>query len=269
MKKPALSRIITLTTDFGWRDAYVGSIKGVILCIAPQVVLVDITHEIPPHHVLFGAMVLREACPCYPERTTHVAVVDPGVGGTRRPILLQLDTHFYIGPDNGLFSLLLRDLSLEGAWELNNHRYFFPSLSSTFHGRDIFAPVAAHLATGVPPETFGPSISNLSTIPFPSPDVHPDYLSGEVIFIDRFGNCISNITYSVFKEWATEDPFQIKIQETYLEKIASSYDSVDPGDFLAIFNGLGYLEIARNQARADHALHLRPGEKVLVYKRKS
>jgi len=262
-------RIITLATDFGWADAYVGSMKGVILSVAPSAVLVDITHDIPPHHVLYGAFVLREACPRYPLHTIHVAVVDPGVGGTRRPILLRLDTHLYVGPDNGLFSLLLRDFRMMGAWELNNPEYFLTALSSTFHGRDLFAPVAGHLATGVPPDAMGSAITDPVILPFPDPGVGPDQLSGEVLLIDRFGNCISNITHSAFHDWARGRPFEIRMRDISLERLVPSYDSVDAGEFLALFNGLGYLEIARNQARTDQGLKVQVGEKIVVYARKS
>ena len=263
------AHIVTLTTDFGWRDAYVGSMKGVILSIAPHACIVDITHEIPPHDLLFGAMLLREVCPRYPAGTIHMAVVDPGVGGKRRPILLNIEKRFYIGPDNGLFSLLLRDLSLEGGWELKNPEYFLPVISATFHGRDIFASVAAYLATGTSPDAFGPHMSDPLTITFPVPTVQPDCLAGEILYIDRFGNCISTITYPAFKKWIQGDAFRIRIQDIELDTIAPSYDAVDRGAILAIFNGLGYLEIARNQDRADKVLHAHPGDTVLVYRQKS
>lgn len=259
--------IVTLTTDFGYRDAYVGSMKGVVLSIAPHVTLVDITHDIPPYQIVFAALVLREACPRFPEQSIHVTVVDPGVGGTRRPLLLKLGGRFYVGPDNGLFTLLLRDYPLEGAWELVNRSYFLPEVSATFHGRDVFAPVAAWVAQGVSPEEFGPSVSNPSTFDIPGVVCRQDLLQGEIICVDRFGNCISNITSRVFNEWIQADPFRIEIHGHTLTEIARSYDAVPAGQPLAIFDGLGYLEIAVNQSRASESLGLRRGDAIMVERR--
>ncbi len=270
MKRPgsATSRIITLTTDFGYRDAYVGAMKGVILNIAPQTTIVDITHDIPPYDILFAALVLREACPRFPEHSIHVAVIDPGVGGPRRPLVLKLGGHFYVGPDNGLFSLLLRDYKLEGAWVLTATSYFLQSPPSrTFHGRDIFAPVAAHLVRGVSPQELGPPISDPFHINVPLVSCTPAHLKGEIICIDRFGNCISNITSDLFASWIRNDSFSIRTGRLRLAEIARSYDAVQQGKPLAIFNGLGYLEIALNQGRADQALGLGLGDPVVVERR--
>jgi len=259
--------IVTLTTDFGYRDAYVGSMKGVVLSIAPHATLVDITHDIPPYQIVFAALVLREACPRFPGQSIHVAVVDPGVGGPRRPLLLELGGHFYVGPDNGLFTLLLRDYPLEGAWELANRSYFLPEVSATFHGRDVFAPVAAWVAQGVSPEEFGPSVSSPFTLEIPGVVCTQDLLEGEIICVDRFGNCISNIASRVFAEWIQADPFRIEIRGHTLTEIARSYDAVPPGRPLAIFGGLGYLEIALNQSRASESLGVQPGDAIVVERR--
>ena len=149
-ERPPSPHLVTLTTDFGLSDGYVGSMKGVMLTIEDRLTIVDVTHDLPAHEVMPAALLLREVCPRFPEGTVHVGVVDPGVGSSRRPIVLEIAGSLYVGPDNGLFSLLADALGLNGAWLLENPRYLGESISSTFHGRDIFAPVGAHLARGLP-----------------------------------------------------------------------------------------------------------------------
>ena len=256
--------IITLTTDFGLQDAYVGSMKGVILSIHPQVRIVDITHELPAHRVLPAAYLLREACPRFPPGTVHVAVVDPGVGGQRTPLLLKIDDRFYVGPDNGIFGLLVVDLPLQGAWRLERREHFLHPLSNTFHGRDVFAPVAAHLAAGMPPDAFGPAASDPSSLSLPAYHEEPGTLSGQVVWIDRFGNCITNLTERIVSRWARGASFTIHAASKKITEISTTYESTSEGEALALINSMGYLEVACNQARADHALGLREGDPVTL-----
>ena len=258
--------IITLTTDFGLHDAYVGSMKGVIFSINPGVRLVDITHELPAHRILPAAIMLREACPRFPPETIHLAVVDPGVGGRRRPVLLKIEERFYVGPDNGIFGLLLEDLKLQGAWRLDNPDYFLPSVSRTFHGRDVFAPVAAHLATGIPPEAFGPPITDPSGLPFPPHQEEPGELKGQVVWIDRFGNCITNLADKLVHSWAQGASFVVHAASKEIARMYTAYESLPKGEVLAIFNSMGLLEIACNQARADRTLALGEGDPVVLKK---
>jgi len=259
-------RIITLTTDFGLRDPYVASMKAVILSMEREVLLVDISHELPPHKILPAALLLREVCPRFPPGTIHVAVVDPGVGGARRPILVKIQEHFLIGPDNGLFGLLIRDFGFEGAWRIENSRYILPSVSRTFHGRDLFAPVAAHLAGGIRAEDFGPEIRDLQAIDLPSPKKEGGRLNGEILWIDHFGNCMTNISEEEALQWSGGEPFAVRVASRVMDGVCSSFDSVPLGECLAVFNSMRRLEIACNQSRADQTLGLDPGDPVVLEK---
>ena len=265
----AAPAIITLTTDFGLRDAYVGSMKGVILSIHPHVRIVDITHELPAHRILPAACFLREACPRFPPGTVHVAVVDPGVGGHRTPLLLKIDDRFYVGPDNGLFGLLMADLPLQGAWRLERREHFLQPVSSTFHGRDIFAPVAAHLAAGTPPDAFGPPTADPSSLSLPTHHEETGTLRGEVVYIDRFGNCITNLTDRVVSQWAQGASFTVHAASKKIEGISTTYESTSEGEALSLINSMGYLEIACNLARADRALGMRVGDPVVLERGRS
>ena len=186
--------IVTLTTDFGTSDGYVGVMKGVILSIAPHVCLIDITHAIPPQNVVQAAFTLFNAAPFFPDGTVHLVVVDPGVGTKRRPLAIQAGGKCYVGPDNGVFSLVAGTAGR--AVVLENSAYYRAGsyVSNTFHGRDIFAPVAAHLAAGVPLEEFGRPVEDWNTLPIPAP-LHrpPDEWEGEVLYLDHFGNAVTNI----------------------------------------------------------------------------
>jgi S-adenosylmethionine hydrolase len=256
--------IITLTTDFGLQDAYVGSMKGVILSIHPHVRIVDITHELPAHRINPAAYILREACPRFPPGTVHVAVVDPGVGGKRPPLLLKIDDRFYVGPDNGIFGLLMADLPLHGAWRLEKREYFLHPVSNTFHGRDVFAPVAAHLAAGIPPDAFGPAASDPSSLSLPAHHEEPGTLRGQVVWIDRFGNCITNLSDRVVSRWARGAPFTVLTATKKIAGISTTYESTPEGEVLSLINSMGYLEVACNQARADQTLGLREGDPVML-----
>jgi S-adenosyl-L-methionine hydrolase (adenosine-forming) len=258
------SRIVTLTTDFGTADPYVGSMKGVMLSIERRLRIVDLSHDLPAHEIVPAALLLREACPRFPAGTIHVAVVDPGVGSPRKPVLLRVGKHFYVGPDNGLFGLLVNDFGLEAAWVLENPRFFLPEVSGTFHGRDIFAPVAAHLAGGVPPETFGSRTKTLVPLEIPACRANGTSLAGQVLWIDRFGNCITNLPACLVSARAARAPLLVKTPSKRLVGLADSYASVGVGEPLAVIGSTGYLEIACNQRRADELLGLRKGDPILV-----
>jgi S-adenosylmethionine hydrolase len=258
--------MITLTTDFGLEDPYVGSMKGVILSINPRVRVIDIAHQLPAHHIIRAAYLLREVCPRFPPETIHVAVIDPGVGGQRRPVLLKIEDRFYIGPDNGVFGLLLEDFTLQGAWRLDNPEFFLPSVSQTFHGRDIFAPVAAHLAAGIPPASFGPTITDPEQRPFPPHYEETAELRGQVVWVDRFGNCITNLPNKVVSRWARGASYVIQAASKRMTQVSTSYESTPEGEALALFNSVGLLEIACNQARADRSLGLAEGDSVVLKK---
>jgi len=256
--------IVTLTTDFGLRDGYVGSMKGVILSIHPHARIVDITHELPAHRILPAACVLREACPRFPPGTVHVAVVDPGVGGHRTPLLLKIDDRFYVGPDNGVFGLLMADLPLQGAWRLERQKHFLHPVSNTFHGRDVFAPVAAHLAAGTPPDAFGPAAADPSGLSLPAHHEEAGTLRGQVVWIDRFGNCITNLTEKAVSRWAKGASFSVHAASKKIAGISTTYESTSEGEALSLINSMGYLEVACNQARADRSLSMKEGDPVIL-----
>ena len=188
--------IITLLTDFGTRDAYVAAMKGVILGLNPRVVLVDVTHEVPAQDVPAGAFLLAQAAPYFPPGTIHLAVVDPGVGTARRALAARSRGQFWVGPDNGLCQWAWAgspDLSIVS---LTASTYFRPQVAATFHGRDIFAAVAAHLSLGVDLTSFGPPITDPTPLPFPAPVRAPEMIQGQIIYVDHFGNLVSNVATS-------------------------------------------------------------------------
>ncbi len=188
------SGIITLLTDFGTRDTYVGIMKGVALGICAPARLVDLTHEVPPQAVPLGAVLLRSSVGFFPEGTVHVAVVDPGVGSARAAVVATTERAFLVGPDNGLLAPAAAVLGLRSVHRLSNEAYFRHPVSAKFHGRDVFAPVAAHLAAGAPPEAFGDAVAGLAPLDLAEPKRDGAGLHGEVIQVDRFGNLITNIS---------------------------------------------------------------------------
>src|SRR6266478_233225 len=192
--------LITLTTDFGTRDWFAGTMKGVILGIHPRAKVVDLTHEIAPGDIWSGAFALNAACHFFPKGTIHVAVVDPGVGSSRRAITVQTTDYIFVGPDNGVLSWALAKQEIKAVHELENVDYFLPDVSATFHGRDVFAPVAAHLSRGVPVRKLGPRLKDFVRLPWPEVARRPGAITGEVIFIDRFGNAITNIPTAAVRE---------------------------------------------------------------------
>ena len=241
-------RAITLLTDFGTADYFVGAMKGVILSINPQAVIVDITHEIPAQDVAAGAFTLLAAYDTYPEETIHVAVVDPGVGSSRRPIVVSAGNHLFVGPDNGLFTHILERGPAFAAFHITDEKHFRHPVSNTFHGRDIFAPVAAALSTGVNPSSFGPQISDPILL-FKSAEPH-------VVYIDHFGNLITNITRDDLQEGAklTVNGHEISVFRRFFgENIG------EPDEPFAIWGSAGFLEIAVNGGSAAELLQVKRG----------
>ena len=256
--------IITLTTDFGQADGYVGTLKGVILGICPQATLVDLTHEIPPQNVRQASYVLKVAAPYYPPGTIHVVVVDPGVGGARRPLAMQTPTAFFVGPDNGVFTPILLQETLyrkpPAIVHLNQPRYWLPVVSQTFHGRDIFAPVAAHLANGVSLGALGTQITDAVVLNVPRPARKPGgSIAGEVVYVDRFGNLITNIPAS----WLMpEGSWAFEIRQKHINSLSPNYAAVPAGTLLALISSEETLEIAQREGSAAHMLGVGAGEPV-------
>jgi S-adenosylmethionine hydrolase len=283
------SPLITLTTDFGLADGYVGTMKGVILGIAPDACLVDITHQIAPQDVRQAAFVLYSAYPFFPSHAVHLVVVDPGVGSARRPIALRAPTGTFVGPDNGVFTYVLAREPVEALVELADPRYRLPGVSHTFHGRDVFAPVAAHLATGVAMAALGPSISDPVTFPLPRLEIGSGAVAGEVLHADHFGNAITSIGTLVWDgaelvlETAFRDagckkqgarrmePTRFRASEAVvvvagqeIVGVRHTYAEAEPGEVLALVGSEGHLEIAVREGSAAQRLGLRPGDAVEV-----
>jgi S-adenosyl-L-methionine hydrolase (adenosine-forming) len=238
--------IITLLTDFGNRDTFVGTMKGVILSICPEAQIVDLTHEVPPQAVTTGAFLLKSAIGYFPKGTIHLAVVDPGVGSGRKAIAMKSRGHFFVGPDNGLFPAALEDWGIENGIELTNEKIRLPNPSFTFHGRDIFAPVAAHLAKGVPFSKLGKKLTRWVKGEIPKPRKIAKCYLGQVLWVDHFGNLITNLA-----ERHVIKPFRLKIGRTVLRHLVSHYAEAKKGEAIALLGSSGYLEISVNGGRAD------------------
>ncbi len=278
---PGVGPLIALLTDFGLSDGYVGSIKAVIWSLAPGARLLDITHDIRPQDVRGAAFVLMTVAPYLPRGAIVVAVVDPGVGTGRRAIVVEAGGRYYVAPDNGLLSYVLLFDPPQRIVALENRRYFLPRVSSTFHGRDIFSPVAAHIALGVPLAEFGPPLDSIITLPEPALKAGAGYISGEIIHIDRFGNAISSIgelereldgTFLLRPRFGggqeirfRPEPCRIEVGGTSLGGIAQAYGSVPEGEPVVIVGSSGHLEIAVNGGSAADVLGLHPGLPVTLY----
>ncbi len=274
--------LVTLTTDFGTADGYVGTMKGVILSIAPDARLVDISHEIAPQNVRQAAYVLYTAYPFFPPRAVHLVVVDPGVGSTRRPIALRTPAGCFVGPDNGVFSYVMAREPVEALVELSDPCYRLSQVSHTFHGRDIFAPAAAHLAAGVPITALGPPVHDAVTFPSPRLEVASDTISGEVLHADRFGNVITSIGQllwsgddlllePLFREVEGGGRVRFGAGETVvtvagreIAGIYRTYAKVEPGAVLALVGSEGFVEIAVREGSAARRLGLRQGDPVML-----
>ncbi len=233
------SKLVVLLTDFGLKDHYVGVMKGVILDICPEVRFVDLTHEISPQNVREGAFVLGVSYHYFPKGAIFLGVVDPGVGTSRRGLLLKAGEYFFVGPDNGLFTWVVKKEGIYQAFELSNPSYFRPEVSRTFHGRDIFAPVSAYLAKGISPEEFGPRLKEIIMLPWPEVEEGPSYLKGAIIHVDRFGNLISNIAAKQLRR-----PVKRVLYRGLELPLLETYALVSPGKPLALIGSEGLLEIA-------------------------
>jgi S-adenosylmethionine hydrolase len=248
---------LTLTTDFGLSDHYVGAMKGVILSICPRAQIADISHEVTPYQIAEGAYLLAQAYRCFPKGTVHVAVVDPGVGSTRRAILLEAAGQFFVGPDNGIFAMVTAREKYK-ARAISNARYFHHPVSQTFHGRDVFAPVAAHLAAGTPAARMGNVIRDLTPL-----DFEFDGLVGRVLHIDRFGNIVTNLRANVFDGRAAA----LRIGRTTVSTFAVNYADVPRGRLFLIEGSSGFLEVSMNQGSAARKIACKTGAAVRLVSR--
>ena len=252
-----LSPVVTLLTDFGTRDPYASAMKGVVLSLCPEASVVDLSHEIAPQGVLEAALFLPAAAPYFPPNSVHCAVVDPGVGTDRRAIAARVDGQTFVCPDNGLLTLLIRqnhDMSI-AVHAIENGDFMRAHVSRTFHGRDIFAAAAAHLARGVPLAEAGRAVEDPILLELPAPVCERQRVIGEVIHIDRFGNCITNIPRPALQDVSMQD-LEVLAGARSGIRLHAAYAETAPGTVLALFGSTGLLEIAVNGGNAAEALGL-------------
>lgn len=265
MLKP--SPIITLLTDFGTKDAYVAAMKGIILKICPVARIVDISHEVPRFNVRHAAFLLMQTAQYFPEGTIHVVVVDPGVGTSRRRIIIATKRSFFVGPDNGVLLSAAEREGLLQTIKIENTKYMLSEVSKTFEGRDVFAPVAAHLASGTALKSFGNPIKDVVKHPFPSPEISKDGISGEVIHIDGFGNLITNINtrHIAAKTIRYGEKITVSINDrTSKIPFLRTYGSSSKGEYLTIIGSSDFLEISVNQGNAAQDLSVEVGAKIFI-----
>jgi S-adenosyl-L-methionine hydrolase (adenosine-forming) len=256
--------VITLLTDFGARDHYVAAMKGVILGMNPQCTVVDITHQVNPQDIEEGAFILAHAYSYFPKGTIHVAVVDPGVGGVRKPILLVTRNYFFVGPDNGLLTLASGKEEVKEVIELTKKKFFLPRISTTFHGRDIFAPIAAHLSMGVRPALFGGKLDSWVSLDFAGAEISGRDLVGQILHIDAFGNLISNIGEDQLLEFAGGNPFLIRAGRRTMRGLRRGYWEAKSGEAIALIGSGGFLEISVREGDAGRLLRIKKGDKIIV-----
>ena len=254
-------RIVTLTTDFGTADHFAGVMRGVILSICPSAQIVDITHEVQPFEIPDGAFTIAQAYGYFPKKTIHVVVVDPGVGSTRRPLLAESGGHYFVAPDNGVLSMVLTK-EKASVRHITNERYFLHPLSRTFHGRDIFAPVAAHLASGIPPAKFGKRIDDYLRLDFNAPTrLGKNIWTGTILKVDRFGNLCTNLHIDEFPGVTTR-AFELAAGLKTITRLALTFTECEPGELFVVVGSSGYLEVACNQSSAAKTLGCGAGSPV-------
>ncbi len=260
-----MANLITLMTDYGTKDFFVSSVKGMILKTNPQAQIYDITHEIAPQDIWEAAFTLREAHAAFPRGSIHLAVVDPGVGSGRRPIIVVTESYYFVGPDNGLFSLIYRDAERLRVHHITASHYFAPNPGPTFHGRDIFAPVAASLAKGIPSGSFGDEITDFVKLNVPSIKRSETSIEGHVVHIDRYGNMITNILQRDIQAMVPEgksDTVTISLGGKEIKGLKKFYAEATPGETGALINSNGHLEIFQFRQNARSTLSLKRGEAV-------
>jgi len=266
MKNPKVTsqRMITLLTDFGTESGYVGCVKGVILSINPKVQIVDITSEIKPFDAWEACFVLSNFYQYFPKDTIHLVVVDPGVGGLRKGLLIRTERYFFIGPDNGVFSYIFDKERILEIRNITSSKYFIGKPSSTFHARDIFAPVAAYLSLGVKPGEFGPDAKECYKFEIPSPQIYKDRIVGEIIYVDRFGNLVTNIDKNSVDTLAKKGSFDITFKRKRIKRISLSYFEGTKKQILAVIGSSGFLEVSACEGDAQKILKAKLKDKVKI-----
>jgi hypothetical protein len=256
-----MGNVITLTTDFGTQDHYVSAMKAVMLGIAPDARFIDVSHDIPAQDIMAGAWVVRNAAFLFPPNSVHLVVIDPGVGTERHPIAIKIKDQYFVGPDNGIFSLLYDEFEFE-AIKLNKPEFWRGDRSRTFHGRDIFAPIAAHLSSGISLDKLGDPIKDLVSYHWAVPIGDKDGLQGWVIHIDRFGNLITNISEELLEDTVGRRKVRIYVGNTMIDHLVNTFGDVEPGEPVAFIGSSGMLEVGINKGNAAKMLSVDKGAQI-------
>ena len=257
--------IVTLLTDFGLRDPYVAQMKAVISSVCPRTVIVDISHDVEKFNVRMGAFILASAAPYFPSGSIHVAVVDPGVGTKRLPIVVETKNFFFVGPDNGLLILAAQADGIRHVYQITNQHYMRSTISYTFHGRDIFAPVAGHLANGVSLKKMGSKFLDYVIPSFSKPLIKNGKIVGEITYIDCFGNIVTNIPASLLEQLHVSQGvlLQLSIQrKKFVIRLCRAYGEVQVGEPLGIIGSHNFLELSMNQGNAAKVFRVLPGDSI-------
>jgi len=262
MKK---NNVITLITDFGDEAGYAGVMKGVILNINPNCQVIDITHHVSPQDIEEAAFLLHNVYSYFPDHSIHIVVVDPGVGSERRPILVETDRYWFVGPDNGVFSFVFSEKGFKKVWEITNKHYFLPDLSFTFHGRDIFAPIAAHLSLGVSTREMGEEQRRFIMLKNLEPEISEGMIKARVVYIDRFGNLVSNLSKDLFTKLAVGKCFTIAVGGKVIRNLSLTYADAKEGEAFALFGSSGWLEISVKNGNCQRELNVKKGTEIDIY----
>ncbi len=259
--------IIALLSDLGEKDYFVGAMKGVILSINPDANIIDITHQVPKHDIRTAAFILSNAAESFPPETIFIAVVDPGVGTRRHCLLLQTHNNFFfVGPDNGIFTLVAERFGIERIFKVTNRNLMRPQISDTFHGRDVMAPVAAHLSLGLGPEKVGPELKSIKRLRISKPRLRGNELHGEILHIDDFGNLVTNIDRKLVEKFAKLGAtLDVKIEEKKLKtQLVKTFDEVAHNEPLCYIGSTGLLEVAINRRNLAQKLGASPSNRVIL-----
>jgi len=256
--------IVALLTDFGTRDHYVGAMKGVVLSICPDAALVDISHDVPAHDVLTAGLELAAAYRYFPAGTVFLAVVDPGVGSSRRGLAAEAGDYRFVAPDNGVLTAVFQEAPPRRVVELTERRYARPTVSRTFEGRDRFAPGAAWLAKGIQLTALGRPLSDYCSIDIPAPEVEDGRTVGEVLRVDKFGNLVTNIDRKTFESLCRGGAIQIEVGTESIGRLVETYADIGPDEVCALVGSTDHLEIAANSTSAAARLSLDRGARVVV-----
>jgi S-adenosylmethionine hydrolase len=259
--------IITLTTDFGLKDPYVAEMKAVILGINSDATIIDVSHEVEKFNVRMGAYILACAAPYFPKDTIHVAVIDPGVGTERHAIIIETKWSFFVGPDNGVLALAAEKQNIKRVWQITNRKLMLSKVSGTFHGRDVFAPAAAHLANGTAPEEFGPRIGRIVMPSFVKNVKKGKMIAGEVLYVDAFGNVVTSFGKEELELARAKDAVCVRLRGDGIKlDVRKAYAGAGAQRPFALIGSHGFLEIAMNQASAAKRLRATIGNEILLYR---